>query len=55
MIELRGGRKILQSLRRRVDGCGLMADLDDWIVDCAAQLEIRQQIDTLISNLEAMP
>ena len=43
----------LQTLRRRVDGCGLVADLDDWIVDCAAQLEIRQQIDTLITNLSS--
>src|SRR5215207_9107173 len=45
--------KKLENLRRHVDGCGSSADNDDWIVDCAAQAEIRALIDKLVSNLGA--
>lgn len=41
----------LENLRRRVDGCGSSADMNDWIIDCAAQLEVRALIDTLIASL----
>jgi hypothetical protein len=41
----------LQSLRRRVDGCGASADKNDWIIDCDAQLEVRELLDTLVANL----
>ena len=41
----------LQNLRRRVDGCGSTADTNDWITDCAAQLQVRALIDMLIGNL----
>jgi len=41
----------LENLRTHVDGCGLVADRDDWIVDCAAQQEIRALIDLLAANL----
>ncbi len=41
----------LQNLRRRVDGCGTMADSNDWISDCTSQFEIRDLIDTLIAAL----
>jgi Tol biopolymer transport system component len=41
----------LQNLRRRVDGCGSTADTNDWIIDCAAQLQVRALIDMLIGNL----
>ena len=43
--------KELQRLRTRVDGCGAVADVNDWIVDCAAQTGIRELIDLLITNL----
>jgi hypothetical protein len=41
----------LQNLRHRVDGCGAAPDRNDWIVDCAAQLQVRALIDALIDNL----
>lgn len=42
---------LLQILRTRVDGCGASADVNDWIVDCAAQLQTRELVDLLIANL----
>lgn len=45
--------KKLQDLRSRMDGCGAMPDSGDWIVDCAAQLQIRPLIDLYISNLSS--
>jgi hypothetical protein len=41
----------LRSLRTRMDGCGVAADGDDWIVDCAAQIRMQGLIDLLITNL----
>jgi hypothetical protein len=41
----------LWNLRRHVDGCGSTADGNDWIVDCAAQLSVRDLIDTMITGL----
>jgi hypothetical protein len=43
----------LTDLRLRVDGCGGTADSNDWIVECAAQLDIRQMIDLLIQNVSS--
>jgi hypothetical protein len=43
----------LQSLRKRVDGCGSKAANDDWITDCTSQLEIRTLLDELIANLSS--
>jgi hypothetical protein len=43
----------LQHLRRRVDGCGATAHKNDWIIDCQAQIQIRDYIDLLISNLSS--
>lgn len=45
--------KKLEDLRSRVDGCGAMADNDDWIVDCTAQAEVRDLIDLFITNLSS--
>ncbi|HEX6278910.1 MAG TPA: DUF5050 domain-containing protein [Pyrinomonadaceae bacterium] len=45
--------KRLNSLLTRVDGCGTKADKTDWIVDCTAQVEIRDLINTLITNLSS--
>jgi hypothetical protein len=45
--------KELQHLRQRVDGCGTEADPNDWIVDCAVQLQVRTVLDLFIANLEA--
>lgn len=44
--------RALQNLRMRVDGCGTSAERNDWITDCAVQIEIRRLIDLLITNLE---
>ncbi len=43
--------KLLENTRRHVDGCGLSPDGNDWIVDCTAQVEIRELIDIYIANL----
>ena len=49
-----GASEDLRNLRRRVDGCSEatpLADRDDWIIDCAAQREVRRIIDLLLTNL----
>jgi hypothetical protein len=56
--EVAGGRvdqaiHHLENLRRHLDGCGAEADGDDWIVDCVAQVQIRDLLDLLIANLSA--
>ncbi len=43
----------LQTLRGHLDGCGAEADNTDWIVDCTAQVEIRDLLDLLINNLSS--
>lgn len=48
-----GAIKKLRTLLTRVDGCGTKADKTDWIVDCAAQAQIRDLVETLIENLSA--
>jgi hypothetical protein len=41
----------LRNLRRRVDGCGSEADMNDWISDCTAQASVRDLIDAMIASL----
>ena len=41
----------LETLRRKVDGCGTVPDPNDWILDCILQIEVRNAIDGLISRL----
>jgi hypothetical protein len=41
----------LENVRRHLDGCGSSPDGDDWIIDCTAQVEIRELLDLLIANL----
>jgi hypothetical protein len=41
----------LQNLRERVNGCSSAPGQNDWLVDCPAQLQIREFIDLLITNL----
>jgi hypothetical protein len=43
--------ELLVNIRRHLDGCGLLPDRNDWIVDCIAQIEIRELIDIYIANL----
>jgi hypothetical protein len=43
----------LENLERRVDGCGTTPDVDDWIVDCAAQTQVRAEIAELIAALRS--
>jgi len=45
----------LHNLRRHIDGCGAGPDADDWVVDCADQLDVRALIDLLIVNLGGVP
>jgi hypothetical protein len=40
-------------LLKRMDGCGSAPDRDDIIVDCAAQMEIRQIVLELACNLQS--
>jgi hypothetical protein len=41
---------MLRNLRMRTDGCGAVADGDDWIVDCKCQSEVLTPIDSLIAK-----
>jgi hypothetical protein len=41
----------LRNLRRRVDGCGSEADMNDWISDCTVQASVRDLIDAMIASL----
>jgi hypothetical protein len=43
----------LTTLRMRNDGCGVVADGNDWVLDCAIQTELRTLIDLLIANVRA--
>ena len=53
----RGNRKAaldkLMTLRSRTDGCGVVPDGNDWIIDCAIQTEVRMLVDLLIANVSA--
>lgn len=53
----KGNRKAaldkLMTLRSRTDGCGVVPDGNDWIVDCTVQTEIRMLVDLLIANASA--
>jgi hypothetical protein len=40
-------------LRRRLDGCGVLPDTNDWIRACTDQVAVRQLVDLLIANVEA--
>jgi CSLREA domain-containing protein len=40
--------KTLRKLRSHVDGCGATSDGNDWVLDCDAQIEIRDAIDALL-------
>jgi hypothetical protein len=42
---------LLRNLRRRFDGCGEVADSNDWVSGCPTQLEIRALLDILAVNL----
>ena len=49
--DLAGALRALENLRRRVDGCGVVADSNDWVTDCEAQTRLRAAIDALLSRL----
>jgi hypothetical protein len=42
----------LINLRKHLDGCGAQADNNDWIKDCAAQIEARAMTDQLIAEMQ---
>jgi Bacterial TSP3 repeat len=43
----------LEIFRAFIDGCGTVADTTDWIVDCVAQVRVRDYVDLLLTNLGA--
>jgi Bacterial TSP3 repeat len=45
--------KELEHLRAKTDGCGLTPDNNDWIIDCAVQVQVQQVLDLFIANLQA--
>jgi hypothetical protein len=53
----KGNRKAaldkLMTLRSRIDGCGVVPDGNDWIIDCAIQTEVRMLVDLLVANASA--
>ncbi|MGH9330353.1 MAG: hypothetical protein ACRD09_07925, partial [Vicinamibacterales bacterium] len=49
--ELDAASTKLQNLRRRLDGCDPVADSNDWILDCPAQISVRDLIDLILANL----
>jgi len=52
--DIAGAIRALRNLLAKVDGCGAMADRNDWIIDCPSQLEIRALIELLVFNLSAL-
>ncbi|NIM95021.1 MAG: PKD domain-containing protein [Anaerolineales bacterium] len=46
--------KLTNDIRKKTDGCGTAPDGNDWILDCATQLELQAIIDSLIATLEAL-
>jgi hypothetical protein len=45
-----GALSTLDTLRKRMDGCGSRSDRNDWIVDCTVQTRIRALVDIVIAN-----
>lgn len=43
--------RLLKNLRRHLDGCGSVADNNDWLVDCDAQILLRELLDLISTNL----
>jgi hypothetical protein len=43
----------LSNLRRHIDGCGASPDTNDWVVECTAQIQLREYLDLLVANLMA--
>ena len=41
----------VNDLRLHLNGCGTVADIDDWIISCPDQVTVRGLVDLLISNL----
>ncbi|HOC41877.1 MAG TPA: hypothetical protein PKJ99_02575 [Thermoanaerobaculales bacterium] len=43
----------LSNLRMRIDGCGASPDTNDWVLECTAQIQLREYLDLLAANLMA--
>jgi len=43
--------QMLGNLRRHFDGCGTIPGNNDWIIDCAHQVTVRDLVDLLSTNL----
>lgn len=46
---------VLDTLGRRIDGCGTAPDRSDWIVDCDAQLKFRELLGLYRRGIETLP
>ena len=42
---------VIGDLRRHIDGCGTRPDKNDWILECTAQVQVRDYFDLLAENL----
>jgi hypothetical protein len=49
--QISAAMRVLDTLHRRLDSCGTLADRDDWIVDCEAQIEMRSLVELLATNV----
>jgi hypothetical protein len=45
----------LNGIRNKMDGCGTAPDVNDQIITCSAQAELRPLIDLLIANINTLP
>ncbi len=51
--DLAGALESLANLYRHLDGCGAAPDQNDWIINCQAQIQIRELAGVLINNLSS--
>ena len=47
---LNAARNRLGDLLHHLDGCGTVSDPNDWIADCAVQIQLRAYVDVLLAN-----
>ena len=46
--------KLINDMLTKGDGCGTVADKNDWITNCAAQIEYRDQIQDILDLLNTL-
>ena len=43
--------KLENDIRAKMDGCGLSADKNDWIIECTAQGDLNLLIDEIVADI----